>query len=266
MATRQAKDFLEAFERVEAEIPAVSKVAVINLEVTSAVTTALGALPAIIVFRDELTELKGFEVAWLDKLHDYGFALLHLQSVYRGFASPVNEVGGLAQELIVIRDQLFSDAAALGKRQLIDLGRVEKFRSGLGFKNLALDVSGLVQILRENAIAIAGRTAVTPADLDHAAELASRLFVTVGIKEQAPAATSEPARLRQQAFTLFTRAYREVRLAITYVRGRHGDANSIAPSLWAGRGGRKTSASAETSVASTDGTPLDEHQSSSSAT
>src|SRR6478609_6269500 len=195
MTSPQAKDFLEAFERVEAEISAVSEVAVVNLDVTSAVATALGALPDISRFRHELADLKDFDVARLDNLRDYGFALLHIQSSCRGAASPVSPLGALAEELLVIRSQLLADAAALGKRKVIDMAGVEKYRSGLGFKNLAIDVTGLVQILRDNAEAIVGKTAVTPADLDHAAALAGRLIVDIGSKPQA-APVSALSRLR----------------------------------------------------------------------
>jgi hypothetical protein len=237
----QAKDFQEAFDRVEAEIRALPESALIpvNLDVPSAVATALGALPEILAFRERLTALKDVDTTRLDKLRDYGFALLHTQTAYRGATGPADPIGGMAEELFAIRDQLFSDAQTLGKRKLLDLTRVEKYRSGLGFKNLALDVNGLVQILRENAGAIAGKTAVTAAELDHAAELAGTIIVAVGVKEQSPAVTSAITLVRQQAFTLFVNAYDALRRGISFLRWNEGDVDTIAPSLYAGRTGRK---------------------------
>jgi hypothetical protein len=237
----QAKDFREAFERVEAEIHAVLErdLVAVNLDVTSAVATALGALPEILTFREQLLALKDIDVTSLEKLRDYAFALLHAHTVYRGSPAPTDSIRDVAAQLLTLRDQLFSDAQALGKRKLLDLARVEKCRSGLGFKNLALDVNGLVQILRDNRDAIAGKTAVTGEELDHAAELAGMLIVGVGVKEQAPTGVSAVALTRQRAFTLFTRAYDELRRGITFLRWHSGDIDNIAPSLYAGRGGRK---------------------------
>ena len=62
---------------------------------------------------------------------------------------------------------------------------------------------------------------------------------------------------RQKAFTLFFNVYEDVRRAIQYVRGKAGDADEDAPSLFAGRsGGRRKSANdpAATTTPST-GTP-----------
>jgi hypothetical protein len=237
----QAKDFFAAFKRVEGEIRAMGdhELLPVNLDIPSAVATALGAMPEIAAYRAQITMLNGVDASKLDKLTDYAFALMHAHTVYRGASGPVDAIGGMAEELVAIRDQLFSDAQALGKRKLLDLGRVEKYRSGLGFKNLALDVDGLVQTLRDGAAAIAGKTAVTPEELDHAAELASKIIVAIGVKEQAPTVPSDTALVRQQAYTLFVNSYDELRRAITFLRWQTGDADSIAPSLWAGRASRK---------------------------
>lgn len=239
----QAKDFQQAFERVEAEIRALPEGALlpVNLDVPSVVATALGALPEILAFRERFLALEDVDATRGDKLRDYGFALLHTQTAYRGATGPTDRTASMAEELLVIRDQLFSDAQTLGKRKLIDLTRVEKYRSGLGFKNLALDVNGLVQILRENASAIAGKTAVTSQELDHAAQLAGNIIVAVGVKAQSPAITSAITLTRQRAFTLFVRAYDELRRGITFLRWNEGDVDDIAPSLYAGRGNRKKS-------------------------
>jgi len=241
-AQPQTKDFFAAFKRVEPEIRAMREqdLLPVNLDIPSSVATALGALPEIASFRDPIEKLSGVDAGKLDKLSDYAFALMHTHTIYRGASGPVDAIGTMADELVAIRDQLYSDAQALGKRKLLDLGRVDKYRSGLGFKNLALDVDGLVQTLRDGATAIAGKTAVTPEELDHAAELASKIIVAIGLKEQAPTVPSDTALLRQQAFTLFVNSYDELRRAITFLRWQTGDADSIAPSLWSGRGTRKS--------------------------
>ena len=63
-------------------------------------------------------------------------------------------------------------------------------------------------------------------------------MVAAGLREQGPAVVQDVARIRDQAFTLMMRAYDEVRRAVTFLRWQQGDADTIAPSLYAGRGGR----------------------------
>jgi hypothetical protein len=77
---------------------------------------------------------------------------------------------------------LFADAQGLGRRGLLEASRVEKLRSGVGYKNVAFDVLGLVGLFRERAQDLAGKTAVTAQELDQAAELAQRLVTAVGLK------------------------------------------------------------------------------------
>jgi len=55
---------------------------------------------------------------------------------------------------------------------------------------------------------------------------------------------------RQRAFTLLIKRYEEVRRAVLFVRCCEGDADSIAPSLWAGRGRRNRKTTQPTASAS----------------
>ncbi|MEN9581964.1 MAG: hypothetical protein RJA70_4973 [Pseudomonadota bacterium] len=143
-----------------------------------------------------------------------------------------------------MRDQLHTDALALAKRGLLQDERVAKLRSGLGHKSVAIDVVGLVQLFRKRFAALQGRMAVTEAELDRAAQLGQELMTAAGVKEQAHMGVNAAALLRHRAFTLCARAYDQARRAVIYLRWDEGDADQIAPSLWAGRGGRKTNEAA----------------------
>jgi hypothetical protein len=68
------------------------------------------------------------------------------------------------------------------------------------------------------------------------------LLVAVGLKEQAPVKLGEAAQRRRRAFTLLIQAYDDARRAIVYLRAKSGDAAQIAPSLYAGRRGRRRAA------------------------
>jgi hypothetical protein len=58
----------------------------------------------------------------------------------------------------------------------------------------------------------------------------------VGSREEAPANVAEVAQQRQRNFTLFVKAYDEVRRAVSFLRWKEGDLDRIAPSLYSGRG------------------------------
>jgi hypothetical protein len=234
------EEFFLGFKRVEAEVRALPEDGLepINLDVPTTVTTVLGAWPEILALRAQVVALPNFDVGRFDKLRDYALALAHTHGVYRGLAAAPDGVVKLAEQLANTRDMLFADAMALAKRGVFDEARVAKLRSGPGYKNLAFDIVGLVQILRERWTDIANRTGVQQAELDQAAQLAQRLVTLVGLKEQQPVAANEVTLLRQQAFSLLIKTYNEVRRAISFLRWHEQDVDSIAPSLWSGRGAR----------------------------
>lgn len=237
-----AEEFLLGFQRVEQEIRAKAEnaLAPVNLDVPSTVATVLGAWPEIAALREQIAGLPGFDATRLDRLRDFALALAHAHSAFRGSAGPPDGVTKLAEELAAIRDVLFADATALAKRGIFDEARIAKLRSGPGYKSLAFDVAGLVQVLRERWTDIAGRTGVQATELDHAAQLAQRLVTAVGVREQQPVATGAAALLRQQAFTVLVEAYDEVQRGLSFLRWHEQDMETIAPSLWAGRGARPT--------------------------
>ncbi len=236
------EEFMLGFQRMEAAVRALPEqdLLPLNLDVPSTVTTVLGAWPEIRAFRDTVAALPGANMTAFDNLRDYALALAHTHGLFRGLAGPPDGLAKMAEDLSNIRDMLFADAMALAKRGVFDETRIAKLRSGLGYKSLAFDVVGLVQVLRERWADISNRTGVQQAELDHAAQLAQRLVTAVGLKEQQPVAANGVPLLRQQAFTLLVKAYDEVRRAISFLRWHEQDVESIAPSLWSGRGTRPT--------------------------
>ena len=235
-----AAEFVAGFQRVEAEVRAVTEneLLPINIEVPGAVTTVLGTLPELRAFRGELSQLSGFDLKRFDRLRDYSLALGYAHAMFRAASGPADGVTELAEEVSKLRDRLQADAMALAHRDILDLGTVNKLRAGSVYKNIAFEVVGLAGLLRERLADIAGRSALTREELEHADRRAQELVTAVGLKEQAPVAVGAASALRQRAFTLFANAYDDARRAILYLRWHHGDADTIAPSLYKGRGGR----------------------------
>jgi hypothetical protein len=235
-----AAEFASGFQRVEAEIQAVSErdLMPVNVDVQSAVATVLGALPEIRALRGTFAQLLGFDLVRFDKLRDYTLALGHTHAMYRAASGPSDGLTALADSVIALRDVLEADAVALAKRKILDEAQVTKLRGGSGYKNIAFEVVGLVGLFREHWDAIKGRSALQTDELEHAGQLAQQLVTAIGLKEQGPAIVNAAAVLRQRAFTLFTNAYDDVRRAVSYLHWSDAKADEIAPSLFAGRGGR----------------------------
>lgn len=89
----------------------------------------------------------------------------------------------------------------------------------------------------------ASQTAVTEADLDRAEVLSDQIVVGIGRRKCGIPSNAAAALERQQTFTLMVRTYDQLRRAVHYVRWDEGDAEDIAPSLYAGR--RKSKKKAE---------------------
>jgi hypothetical protein len=231
-----------AYAELLAEIEAVPEAELIpiKIDVIGAVTTVLGALPEIRALREEIADnLKRFDFERFDKLERYARALHHAHVLWRASSLPKAEVTRLAAELSEVRDRLLKTAETLAAFGLIDGERLKEAKKLPGYRPLAIDVATLVEVIRERWALVQNKTPLTLADLDRAAGQALDLLAGIGLKEQAPAVTGEAALTRQRVFTLFERGYDQARRAVLYLRPQEAD--QIAPSIYAGRGGRGAS-------------------------
>jgi hypothetical protein len=242
-----------AYEQVLAEIQAVPEqdLITVNIDVMAAFTTVTGALPEIRALRPEIeANLRNFDLAQFDKLEVYALALSHANSRYRSAALPRENVAGLASELAVARDQLLANASSLANLGLLDGESLKNVKTGLGYRALANDVLTLCTVFRNDWTRVEGKTPYTPAELHRLGSQALQLVSVLGSREQAPGSPAETTLLRQQAFTLFIRAYENARRAVHYLRGKASDADNIAPSLYSSRTGRRRETEEVTPAAS----------------
>jgi hypothetical protein len=168
--------------------------------------------------------------------------------VKRAALVPKGTITALGTELGVIRGRLLTTARALASYGLIDGERLRVSKT-TGYQHLAADVSVLVALFMEHWATLQHKTPETLASLNEAGGQALALLVAVGLKEQAPVKLGEAAQQRRRAFTLLIQAYDDARRAVLYLRAKSGDAAQIAPSLYAGRRGRRRAAE-EVAVAS----------------
>jgi len=215
----------------------------VNIDVPTAITTAVGVLPGILALRERVAkELPAFDVKHFDQLETYALATAQAHAAYLGSSAPPQALLELSDRGVALRDLLYSDALALANRGLISGEKLTDFKSNVGYKNLAFDLLGLANVLRESWDRIASKTALQMSEIDEATLISEYLVRAVAGKEQAPVVTAEQAQLRQRNFTLFARAYDQVRRAISFLRWEEDDVDSIAPSLYAGRNtGRRKS-------------------------
>lgn len=239
-----------AFEQVLEEIQAVPEqdLITVNIDMMAAITTVTGALPEIRALRPEIeANLLNFDLVQFDKLELYVLALSHTHTRYRSASMPKENVVGLTSELTVARDHLLANASSLANLRLLDGDRLKNVKTGLGYRALASDVLTLCNVFRDDWARVEGKTPYTQAELHRLGTQALQLVSVLGTREQAPGTPAEATLLRQQAFTLFLRAYENARRAVHYLRGK--EAESIAPSLYTSRSGRRREADEPTPAA-----------------
>jgi hypothetical protein len=241
-----------ALMRVEPELRELeaAEIATVNLDISQAVSIALGALPGILEYADRLEELPGFDPKYVNQLETYTLAAWYAHLQAAPGTTTQSELRKRIEEATTLRTALLGDAEALVRRGIFDAQAVAQVRAGQGHQDLANDLVVLSAMFQQVWETIGGRTLATLAEIDRAAELGPALVAALGVRAAGVGPTpSEAAEQRMRAYTLFMRAYGEVRRGLSYLRWHEGDADLIAPSLYRGRGGRPASAGSETTPA-----------------
>ena len=235
-----------AFTAVEAELADVNPAdfAVINIDIPQGVSIVLGALPGLLALRAAIVaELTNFPIRLLDRLEIYALAAWYAHLLALPPASADNPAKPLLEEAGPLRENLLSDAEALARRGFLDPATVAEIRAGHGNVDTANDLVALSALFWLAWATIHDKTAATEEEVKRAGDLGALLLAALGVREHGVVvAPAEAADRRARAFTLFVRAYDQVRRAVGYIRWDEGDADLVAPSLYKGRGGRGTSA------------------------
>lgn len=244
----------EALAHVAAEMSALapSDFATINVDIPQAVAVVLGVLPHLAELRPRLIKaLPEHPIAAFDKLETYTLAAYHAHIVWLPPETTENRVAALLEEATPLRELLLGDAEALGRRKLLDGKVVAEIRAGQGNIDKANDLVALSALFTTRWDDIEHKTAASLEEVRRAGELGPLLLAALGVRDHGvPLEPDAAADQRRRAFTLFFRAYDEIRRAVSYLRWHEGDADQIAPSLYKGRGGRPPAAAKEDASAS----------------
>jgi hypothetical protein len=213
---------------------------IVNLDIPTAVTTALGIAPEVASLKDRIAkECPLFDTDPILNLDAYAMALSHAHTLFLMASQPSDELAPLVEEGTKLRETLLRDASALVQRQLLNGQQIKDLKGPVGYKNLAFDLQILATLFGENMTNVQGKCATQPAEVHRANEIAASVLRTVGMREQGPASIAATSDIRARAFTLFSNAYDQVMRVVSYLRWNEDDVDSIVPSLYAGRGGRK---------------------------
>lgn len=254
-STSASPSALDAVREEALAIP-VPELVPVRVDITAATIVALGAAPEVRVHREALRAAFGEEaVRSVDRLEAVARAAAQAHAEYAALGSPV-DLEPLVRDVIDARTMLLTDAESLATRKLIGRKEIEQLAGGQAYLDRYHDVLQLLGVFRAHWAAIESQTPLTLADLDRAQAAVDRFSAALGLRSQADVGTTPPERLRAGVYTLFFRTYDEVRRMVAHLRWHEGDADRIAPSLFAGRSAPKRErAAADAPVAPTGPTP-----------
>lgn len=232
----------QAFEELRPKLEAVSEEDFIQVavDIPSAAVTTQGIYSGLVALRPAFVEtLPKFDISLVDGLETRALAMFCTHVDYKAATDPPAALAALLEDAVAKRAILLADVNTLIAYGLLSADVTGELLGANGYKNVITDLGTLASVLRTNAARITGRTTVKPDELTAAENLATKLGKVVGERQVSPQVVAQVTRNRAAAYTLFIKAYEDVRSAVQYLRHREGDADSIMPSLFAGRGGRK---------------------------
>ncbi len=230
----------QAFEATRAERDALDPKSLrhITLDVPSAIVTVFGCIPELRALKPQMAGMPFVDPDVFDKCEQYALALAHAHRQFVIASQPSEPIAEMTEALKVLRERIYLDATALAQRGLVDAEGLRALTGTNGSKNTAFDVFALVELVRGSWSRIQGKTPITLDELDRAEVLAERLANALGKREQGQSTVPETSQARQRAYALFVSTYDAARRVVTFLRWNEGDADTIAPSLWKGRGSR----------------------------
>src|SRR6478609_7146493 len=100
------QQYQEAFDHVLPAASALSEEALVpvNVDVPSALSTAVSALPNILALRDAALRLPDFDIAHFDHLQQYTFALGHAHAMFLAASESLRATAALRERGIKVRD------------------------------------------------------------------------------------------------------------------------------------------------------------------
>ena len=206
---------------------------VVNFDIVGAAATALGVEKRINTWRAKIvTQLPSFDVTWFDCLGQYARAMLYTHVQYSTARKRAADVHSLVAASRKQYRMLLADTRALVERGLISNDVLNKLKGKRGYLEAAFKLLALTNFLREALPSLSGKSALSLDELDRAETQAEATIDALAHRRQPLQDLAKLAKLRQRAFTVFHRAYQEVRRAIQYLCRGDATAEKLVPTLY----------------------------------
>jgi hypothetical protein len=248
---------MAALKEVEQDIkdnPAPAGTAV-GFDIPARIATALGCWPKISALASEIEKLPNFNVGEFNKTLKFALALGYANGLYMAATEPVDTLVALTEQGTALCSKLCSDLQTAMVRSYINAKALDDYLPNPGYKNLATNLLMVTAVHRQNAEALAGKCATTQQELEEGDRIAYHILRLWGLREQGPEAIAQTADTRLRLYSLFVHAWDQTQRAVTYLRWDAGDADTIAPSLFAGKKRKATATEATTVAAAPATTP-----------
>ena len=209
-----------------------------RLDPTAAYYVAWAAAGRLEAYRDALVALCGPHAGPLvDALPTVAFAARQADVAALRLERS-DDLTALYEPVHAAHRTLLTDCESLVNRGLLAAHELANARSTQGYQATLNSVEVLVDLVRAEWPRIQGRTQITEEDLSRAEKAAMALAYELSQRASGGPAPLA-AELRVRALSKLVATYEEVRRMTLYLRHYEEDADTITPSLYAGRGTRK---------------------------
>ena len=238
----------QCFTRMEARIRAIPRERLVppGVDPIHASSVALSAVPRYQPLRSRMEKFAGeVDLELIDCVSELAHALSYATGDYVRLATGGESLQDLLEEGLTLR-ALLSDVKELCERQGLIKGVPLTQNPRLtGSVNVSRDLTAAKRFYEECGEELLKKLPVTPAQLDRAGYIATRLLEGAGTRTATPAEIEEAATVQLQTFVCLLDAYDEARAVVKLLRRKEGDGDQIAPSVYAGRSTGKRKGEAE---------------------
>jgi hypothetical protein len=231
------KDVLyDSFVKHAAEIRAIRSDSLLPLttDAANAIRIAIGASRKWLALRARMLQLGDVvDQRLIDDNLSITYAFAYARTILLEEDPSEGVQHALYDEGIALRDKLALSQELLEKLDVKASHYLHALSRAPGNLNLSNYLIALVRFFRENWSAIDPLIPlVSVEDLQRAADIAHLLLDGAAERANGPISVAESSIVYQQSATLFQRSYNEVRHGVLCLRGREGDQELFAPSLF----------------------------------
>ena len=228
-------DYREAYELEAPARAAVSKTAIINpgaLDVPYATKVAIGAVPNIDRYRDEIAQRFEDELEKIDKIDTYARGATHALVLLSTTTTPPEKVQAVYEAALDARRFMFSDINNLVTIGLLAPNTLSGISNEAGHINVSTDIQKLVTLAEKLDDSVEARLAI-PADKRNEYLVLAYQLTELSSRRDGSALTVEEARDNlARAVTLFVNAWDTAERVFTYLLWENQAWRAVVPSLY----------------------------------